>query len=187
MRRVERAELMDYVTWTEQRPALRPDFLRAKEQRRIGLGSCLTFLFENHETVRYQVLEMMRVERIVREQDIRHELDTYNELLGQAGGLGCTLLIGIDDEGERDACLRRWIDLLPTLHAVMADGRKVPAQWDQRQVGTDRLSAVQYLQFPVGGEVPIGLSCSHEDERLHGEVELTAQQREALGSDLQGL
>ena len=52
------------------------------------IGDYLTFLFENADTVRYQVHEMMRIESIVKENDIQHELDTYNELLGGSGELG---------------------------------------------------------------------------------------------------
>ncbi len=61
------------------------------------MGPHLTFLFENHDTIRYQVLEMVRTERMVKDADIRHEVDTYNELLGARGELGATLLIELDD------------------------------------------------------------------------------------------
>src|SRR5690606_24919438 len=84
-RKVERSELLDYVTYEEQRAEIRPRMLETKRPRRITVGPYLTFLFENHDTVWYQVQEMMRSERIVKEADIRHELDTYNELLGDEG------------------------------------------------------------------------------------------------------
>ena len=75
---------------------------RSRRRGAIHVGQHLTFLFENTDTIRYQVQEMMRAERIVREADIQHELDTYNELLGGAGELGCCLLIEIDDRAERE-------------------------------------------------------------------------------------
>ena len=59
----------------------------AKARRRIPLGPMMTLVFENRDTVRWQVQEMMRVEQIVREKDIQHELDTYNDLLGKQGEL----------------------------------------------------------------------------------------------------
>ena len=102
MKSLERSEILDYITYTEQRDEIRASALQAKSERRIIVGEHFTFLFENWETVRYQVQEMMRVERIVKENDIQHEIDTYNELIHPAGSLGCTLLIGIDDEAERD-------------------------------------------------------------------------------------
>ncbi|MGB5194955.1 MAG: DUF3501 family protein, partial [Polyangiales bacterium] len=72
MKPVERAEILDYVTYGEQRESIRAAALRAKSVRRILVGEHFTFLFENHETVRYQVQEMMRVEKIVKEDDIQH-------------------------------------------------------------------------------------------------------------------
>ena len=122
-------------------------------RRRLEVGD-LTFLFENDETVRYQILEMVRVEQIVKESDIQHELDTYNDLLGKTGELGCTLLIGLEDEQERDAKLTAWEGLLPHLYLVLEDGSRVGATWDPRQVGSDRLSAVQYLRFAAGDLAP---------------------------------
>src|SRR5207244_10304161 len=109
MRPVERSELVDYQTYRDQRDRTRPQVLEVKAARRIHVGSVLTFLFENRDTVRYQVQEMMLAERMVREADIAHELHTYNELLGGRGELGATLLIEIEDVGERDRKLREWL------------------------------------------------------------------------------
>ncbi len=160
MKPVTRDEILDYVTYSERRDELRPGALAAKAARRVAVADgTLTFLFENRETVRYQVHEMMRTERIVREADIEHELRTYNELLGRDGGLGCTLLIGIDDPKERDEKLVAWLDLPGHLYAELADGTKIRPTFDPRQVGDTRLSSVQYLQFPVGGQTPVALGC----------------------------
>ena len=65
-RPVERSELVDYQTYEELRPAIRQAVMKVKEPRRIHIGPHLTFLFENHATMRYQVQEMMRAEQIVR-------------------------------------------------------------------------------------------------------------------------
>jgi hypothetical protein len=103
---VIRSEILDYVTWSEQREQAMPKVLAIKQRRRIHLGKYLTFLFENADTVRYQIQEMVRVEKMVKEAEIQHEIATYNELLGGAGELGCTLLIEIDDKSVRDMKLR---------------------------------------------------------------------------------
>jgi hypothetical protein len=181
MRRVAREEIVDFVTWEEElRPVERPEILAAKGLRRVVIGP-LTFLFENALTVRYQVLEMMRVERIVRERDIQHELDTYNELLGGDGQLGLTLLISIQGEEMRAVKLREWLGLLPTLYMELADGTRCRGTWDERQVGTDRLSSVQYLKFQVG-EAPVAVGCEHPDIDLR--LELSPETRQALADDL---
>lgn len=184
MKPVQRSEILDYVTYTEQRDAIRDRALAAKGLRRILIGDHLALLFENRETVRYQILEMVRVEQIVKEADIQHELDTYNELLGRGGSLCATLLIGIDDEFERNVKLRAWLGLLDHLYARLADGRRVTPTWDPRQVGDTRLSAVQYLSFDLGGTAPVALGVDWPDQQLVVEAVLSIEQRAALQADL---
>ena len=99
---VRRDEIVDFQTYDDGREATRTGVMDLKRPRRIHVGEHLTFLFENHDTIRYQVQEMMRVEQIVREASIQQELATYNELLGGPGQLGCALLIEIEDEGFFD-------------------------------------------------------------------------------------
>ncbi len=186
MKYVQRDAIIDYQSYADQRDAVRARIFEVKKPRRIHVGDHLTFLFENAETMHYQVQEMMRAEKIVREKDIQHEIDTYNELLGGEGELGCTLLIEIIGESERDRKLRAWLDLVDTLYLRLEDGSTVGATFDARQVGDDRLSSVQYLKFNTGGVAPVGVGCSHADPLLCHEVELTTEQRVALASDLNG-
>lgn len=183
MKPVSRNEILDYVTYTEQRESIRGEALAAKSTRRITLADgVFTFLFENRTTVRYQVQEMMRTERIVKEADIAHELSTYNELLGGEGELGCTLLIGLADEAERAEKLRAWLDLPAHVYAERADGSRVPATFDPRQVGDDRLSSVQYFKFAVGQQAPVAIGIALAG--IETRVELDDAQRAALQSDL---
>lgn len=182
MKKVARSELLDWVTYSERRDAISAAAQHAKALRRIHVGEYLTFLFENAETMRYQVQEMMRVERMVKEEDIRHELDTYNELLGDAGQLGCTLLVEIEDPAERDPLLVAWIDLPERVYVKVDGGAKVYASIDERQRGRGRLSTVQYLKFDVQGRAPVAVGCDHP--AIAVETVLTADQRAALRADL---
>lgn len=182
MKPVDRSEVLDYVTYSEQREEMRASALRAKSVRRILVGEHFTFLFENHETVRYQVQEMMRIERIVKEDDIQHELDTYNELLRPKGAVGCTLMVGIDDEAERDVKLRAWLGMNEHIYAKLPNGSLVRPSWDPRQVGEDRLSAVQYLSFEMGPEAPMAIGIGMPE--IEAETELSEPQRAALRDDL---
>jgi hypothetical protein len=182
MRPVRRDEILDYVTYAERRPAIREAMMVQKARRRVHVGPYLTFLFESTDTVRYQIQEMMRAEQIVREADIQHEIETYNELLGGPGELGCTLLIEIDDPRERADRLSRWLALPRHLYARLPDGSRVQARYDPRQVGERRLSAVQYVKFPTGGQVPTALGCDHPE--VSYEAALSEDQRAALQEDL---
>lgn len=184
MKPVERSTLLDYVTYEENREALRARVLAHKAPRRVHVGEWLTFLFETTETARYQVQEMMRIERIVKESDIQHELETYNELLGGPGELGCTLLIEIDDPAVRAVKLKAWLDLPRHVYARLADGSKVYAKFDERQIGEDRLSSVHYIKFPIAGRVPVAIGADHAD--LNVETALKPEQVAALREDLAG-
>ncbi|WP_243295238.1 DUF3501 family protein [Geothrix mesophila] len=155
--RVDRSEILDFLTYTERRDTIRASAMAAKDLRRVHLGEHLTLLFENRETIRYQILEMVRAEQMVRESDIRHELDTYNAVLGGEGELGCTLLIEIPDAALRPVLLRRWRGLPGHLHLTFTDGSREAARFDAAQMDEARLSSVQFLLFPVGDRVPAGL------------------------------
>ena len=184
MRPVVREEILDFMTYTDRRDALRPAILEAKRVRRVGIGPHLMILFENHQTIWYQIQEMMRVERIVRERDILHEINTYNELIGTNGDLGACLLIGINDPEERARKLTEWMGLLSTVYLELADGTRVAPVWDERQVGDDRLSSVQYLKFPVGGKTPVAAGCSFADPVVNFRVEIAGETHAALAADL---
>jgi hypothetical protein len=178
---VRRDEILDWQTYADDRDAVRAEVMAVKAVRRIHLGEHLTFLFENHETMRYQVHEIMRVERIVRETSIREELEIYNGMLGGPGQLGCALLIEIEDEAKRRPLLEAWLGLQERLYAETADGSRTYAEFDPTQVGRGRLSAVQYLSFSLEhGPVRLGSDFA----ALELTVDLTEDQRAALADDL---
>jgi len=182
MRPIGREEILDYVTYSEKRDETRGEAMKHKDARRIHLGEYLSFLFENRETVRYQIHEMMRIEQIVKESDIQHEIDTYNELIGGPGELGCSLLIEIDDPGERDTRLTAWLGLPEHIYLRLENGKKAYAIFDRRQVGETRLSSVQYLKFDTKGKLPVAVGTDHPE--LTDEVKLSELQRQALAQDL---
>lgn len=183
-RKVARDTLVDFETWEQElRPREQARVLELKRARRVHVGPYLTFLFENADTIRYQVQEMMRVERLVKESAIQHELDTYNELIGDEGELGCALLIEIEDPAVRDRLLRGWHGMERHWYVRTASGERIAAAYDPRQVGDGgRLSSVQYLKFGVGDQVPAAIGCDHPDYTY--ESPLTDAQRDALASDL---
>ena len=182
MKQVTRQEILDYVTYEEQRDKLRKKIMKIKDLRRINVGGVLSFLFENTDTVRYQIQEMVRVERIVKEIDILHEIKTYNELLGNSGELGCTLLIEIDDSEERQEKLIQWLDLPNHLYLILEDGSRIRASFDERQIGDSRLSSVQYIKFNTGGKTPVAIGS--DLSLLKAETTFTVEQQKALLEDL---
>ncbi len=184
MRTVRREEILPLEVYERSREEIRPAVMEAKRVRRVHVGGVLTFLFENPATIRYQIQEMVRAERMTREAEILHELETYNELLGRRGELGVTLLIELPDPAERDARLREWLGLPAHLYLALEGGARVRPLFDPRQVGDDRLSSVQYLRFDVQGQVPVAVGSDLPALRV--EAALSPEQREALRQDLAG-
>ena len=182
MNKVTRSEVLAVSDYLGIRDRFRQSVIEQKKDRRIHLGEHLTFLFETHDTILYQIQEMMRAEAIAGEPEIEHEIATYNELLGDRGELGATLLIEIDDREKRDELLRRWRGLPEALYIGTSDGGRVAAVFDPRQVGKDRISSVHYLKFPVGDRVVERLGTTHPELSL--EVTLTPRQRAVLMADL---
>ena len=116
------------------------------------------------------------------ETDILHEIKTYNELLGDSGELGCTLLIEIDDPDEREEKLTQWLELPKHLYLSLEDETRIMASFDERQIGDARLSSVQYIKFNTGGKTPIAIGS--DLPLLKAETTLTNDQKKALSEDL---
>ncbi len=153
MRPVEISEIVNIADYEIERRTLRPRMIALKDRRRVRVGEHLTFLFENRETVRYQIQEMMRIERIVDAEAIRHEVETYNELIPPVGGLSASLLIEYGAPEERDEKLRELLGI--ENHVWIRVGQAVPsakARFDSRQIATTRVSAVQYIRFELTPE-----------------------------------
>ena len=178
---VKRSEIFDYQTYEENRLDTKSKIFEIKKHRRVHLGENLTFLFENHETIKYQIQEIMWVEKIVKESAILEELNTYNSFLGNSGELACVLLIEIEEESDRKPLLENWMGMEKCIYILDEVGNKIFAEHDPTQVGDRRLSAVQYLKFVIK-EPPIALGCTFDE--LAGEIELTKEQRNALAGDL---
>ncbi len=182
---IKREDIIDYITYKEHRQIIRPNILKIKKRRRIHVGNYLTFLFENNETIRYQIQEMILAEKIVKEADIQHEIDTYNELFGTKGSLPCVLMIEIDDIDERNEKLALWVDLPGKIYVKLENGQKIFAKYDERQIDEHKLSSVQYLNFDTGGQAPMAVGSDLKE--LKEEQGLTEDQIDALSADIKEL
>lgn len=180
---VLRTDVLDARSYEGRRPAFPEEVFLTKARRRIHVGEFFTFLFENTMTIGYQIQEMLRAEHITDEAAIRHEVDTYNGLLGGTGELGCTLLIEIDNPALRAVRLREWFALPEHVYVRLPDGAKVGATFDESQRGEGRLSSVQYLKLRVGRTAPVAVGIALPG--LTAETPLTPDQRAALTEDLE--
>jgi hypothetical protein len=151
MHPVTLTDLLDNRTYEQARLEFRARVLAEKAHRRVAVGPHVTLLFENRLTVLYQVQEMLRIEGITDAKAIRHEVDTYNELIPPAGGLSATLLIEYDDPQARTRELPRLLGIEKHVWLKAGELPPVAAAFDTRQIGEDRVSAVQYLTFALPG------------------------------------
>lgn len=144
-----RDDLLGLDAYREARPGLERQILVTKANRRFTVGGIYTFLFENRDTIRWQIQEMCRVERITDPDAVQHELDTYNALLPRRDSLSATLLIEVADPTERDALLRALVGLHERVSLSLHGQPPVRATFDAEQFGAERVSSVQFVRFPL--------------------------------------
>ena len=101
MRKIERESLMTLEAYAKARKEFRAKVIAHKKNRTLHLGEHVTLIFEDELTIRYQVQEMLRVERIFEEDGIRDELEAYNPLIPDGSNLKATMMIEYEDVAER--------------------------------------------------------------------------------------
>ncbi len=190
MKPLERSDLLDLVAYEKAREEILARTIARKVARRIAVGDRLTFVFENRDTVFFQVQEMLRAERSVHDNKIQAELDVYNELLPGQHELSATLFIEIPEKHLIRAELDRLIGI--DEHVVLRVGdARVQAAFDPKQFEAERISAVQYVRFRLGPELaarfadssgPVELRVEHPNYRAA--TSITGAARASLAADL---
>ena len=148
---ITRDSLMTLEAYAKARPAIRAEVMEQKKLRRVALGEHLLLIFENELLIRYQIQEMLRVEKIFEEDGIRHELESYVPLVPTGSNFKVTLQIEYADETERREMLARlkgvedrvWvrIDGFDPVFAI--------ADEDLERENADKTSAVHFLRFEL--------------------------------------
>jgi hypothetical protein len=165
-------DIADLQAYERQRPEFIRDIVELKARRRVGVGPIVTFVFENRDTVRFQIQEMARAEKLISDEAIQTELDVYNPLLPGPRVLSATMFVELTSE----AALREWLPKLVGLErcAVLelpgGDAvRSVPEAGHATQLTDDEVSpSVHYVRFaltPAQAEAfasgPVGLAVDH--------------------------
>jgi len=148
-----RAEIVGLEAYAAVRDEYRRRVIAYKRSRRVSVGEKVSLVFEDRETLRFQVQEMLWVERIADPEKVQHELAVYNELLPGAGELSATLFIEIPDLHSIRPELQRLIGIDECVSLRLSRGEReerVPARFDTSQLSDERISAVHYLRFRVG-------------------------------------
>jgi hypothetical protein len=190
MKKLTVDDIVDHRAYERERDEFRAHIIAMKKHRRIALGDIVTIVFENTDTMRFQVQEMARAERMLTDEAIATEVSTYNDLIPDAGELSGTLFI----ELTGDAALRDWLPKLVGVqrhvHFELGDGSRVDATpHDEERLTRDEITAtVHYLKFAFSAgqqaalaSGPARLVIDHPD--YHAETELTDEQRTELSGD----
>ena len=186
-------DIADVRAYERERDEFRTHVIDLKRRRRVHVGLFVTFLFENRDTIRFQIQEMARVEKLTTDEDIQIELDTYNPMIPNPGQICATMFI----ELTTDEQMREWLTKLAGVeHAVrlvLSDGTEIPAIIDeQHSEGLTRdhvTAAVHYLRWEFTPEQVAAFGAGNVQLRIdHPEylevTELSDATRAELLNDL---
>ncbi len=149
MRKLSTADIIDLRAYERVRDERRRANIERKKRRRSALGDFISVVFENTDTMWFQIHEMARAEKMLRDEQIAHEVDTYNGLIPDDGQLSCTLFIELDDEWKLREWLPRLVGIEDAVRLRMADGTEVPGYDPEaaRLTRGDITAAVHFLKF----------------------------------------
>jgi hypothetical protein len=192
-RGITRASLMTLEAYAKARKDFRARVLEHKRPRTVHLGEHVTLLFEDETTIRYQVQEMLRIEKIFDEEGIEDELAAYNPLVPDGSNFKATMLIEYEDVDERHAALAKlkgieqkvWLQVegLPKVWAI--------ADEDLERQNAEKTSSVHFLRFELTPEMvaalkhgaALGMGVDHPNYKAEIPA-VGAATREALVADL---
>jgi hypothetical protein len=193
MEKLSRDNLWTLERYAEERPEFRKRVMAHKGPRRVPVGPHATLYFEDFLTMKYQVQEMLRAERIFEAAGIEEEIAAYNPLIPDGTNLKATFMIEYADVDERRQALARLGGVERTIWLQAGSGPKVYAiaNEDLDRSTDEKASAVHFLRFELdpdtraalkGGAEPVSIGVDHP--ALAGQVELSAAQRDSLAADL---
>jgi len=192
-RKLSLTDIADLRAYERERPAFLRSVIDLKARRRVAVGTIVTFVFENRDTVRFQIQEMARVERLITDEAIQAELDIYNPLIPEAGQLCATMFV----ELTSDEALREWLPKLVGIERSvvlrLGDGREVRCVVEEQHASQltrdDVTSTVHYVRFELTpddvaafGVGPVALALDHPAYRE--DVELAPSTVAELAADL---
>jgi hypothetical protein len=192
-RKLVLADIADVRAYERERDEFRAHVIELKRRRRVHLGTIVTFLFENRDTIRFQIQEMARVEKLVSDEDIQVELDIYNPMIPEPGQVCATMFIELTSDEQMREWLTKLAGVENSVLLVAADGTEVRAVVDeQHEEGLTRenvTAAVHYLRFEFSEQAveafaagPVQLRIDHPN--YLEAVELSETTREELLTDL---
>jgi len=167
MKKVVLSEIKDIAQYEKERDEFRRRIIELKKRRRVPVGPQVTFVFENHATVLFQIQEMMRAERLVQDEAIKHEIDVYNQLLPEQNELAATMLIELQDSGRIREEINKFLGVNRGEAIYFHIGEeRLPGIFAAGQSDETRISAVQYVRFSFNDEQRAAFTRGEQEARL---------------------
>jgi hypothetical protein len=190
--KIDPDSLMSLEAYAKARNELKPRIIAHRRLRSVALGEHMTLQFEDERTIRYQIQEMLRVEKIFEEEGIRQEIEAYEPLVPDGTNWKATVLIEYPDEHERRRELARLIGVEDRLF-VEVEGRPriyAIADEDLERDNAEKTSAVHFVRFEFGDAeraavragAAVRLGCDHTNYPSH--VTIAADTLASLAGDL---
>ena len=146
---IDKSDLLNIIDYEKQRDNYRKELISYKKNRRFKLGPNILITFENTKTMKFQIQEMMRAERMVHDSQIEEEIDVYNPLIPTGNELSATLFIEITDPQKIRPVLDSFIVLTEGVNVYFElNGEKVAAVFEAGREKEDNISSVHYIRFP---------------------------------------
>jgi hypothetical protein len=157
MRPIGLDDMLGRDRYAQARDAIRRRVIEHKRSRRVAVGDRMSLVFEDRATVWYQTQEMLWVERVTDLDGIRAELEVYNPLLPSETELAATLLIELREQERMREEFQRLVGLDRHLALVVGE-RSIPAVFEDGRQTDEKISAVQYVRFPIDGDARAALA-----------------------------
>jgi len=189
MKKIVLDDILGFAAYEKVREDFRREIIDKKKLRRVSVGDKISLVFENRDTVIFQIQEMLRAERITDLDKIREEIAVYNELIPNPGELSATLFIEIEDQTHLRDELLKFLGIDEAVLFKVGDQRG-PGQFEEGRSKEDKISAVQYVRFAfdtaarqafIAG-APTDLAVEHANYRAN--QPLSAAVQKSLSQDL---
>jgi hypothetical protein len=189
MKKLALEDIMGIAAYQKVRESFRRRIIELKQARRVAVGDKVTLVFENRDTMIFQVQEMVRAENISDLDKIREEIDVYNELVPEPGELSATLFLEIEDQTHLREDLLKFLGIDEAVYFKVGS-HSIHARFEAGHSKEDKISAVQYVKFPFSEKARMALIKGEEaaivinHPKYKARALIDARTRQSLVQDL---
>ena len=180
MKKISFDEILNIYEYEKVREEKKREIIELKKNRRVFLGDLVHLVFENRQTVWFQIQEMIRAERMVKDEEIMQEIEVYNELVPDKNQLSVTMFIEVPDEEERKRLLPKLVGIHDHLYLHIGNKHTVRAIADERSKEDyeyGKAAVVHFLKFNLTDQqvedlknLPLKLEINHPNYKAMADI-----------------